>query len=240
MSSPSLVDATEVATEKHASRRGIIVRALLVWLASGIASAILLVTREAFVRSHRWLPSLVLVATLIASSLVLLLRDQISWNAAGICFPIYPTSWAFSLLAVLGIQVVGTIVLALLNAPDTFASSLSTPERIVWVCALIPLSEELFLRGWFQTAYLRASRPTSAVLASAAVFAAMHLFVSTSLSRTVPTVCAAFLSGVVYARVRQASGSIAPAVFMHAAFNASRWLIAKPVWLLVSRTLRPN
>jgi membrane protease YdiL (CAAX protease family) len=152
--------------------------------------------------------------------------------------PTQPISWLLNLAILLGVQIAGSVVLFAVNAPDSSVSSLSFGQRLLWICALAPIAEEFFLRGWFQTAYMRAparGKAISGMVASAAFFAWMHLFVSTSLVRMVVTVASAFLSGLVYAKVRQASRSLFPSILMHAAFNISGWLMARPLWILIAK-----
>jgi membrane protease YdiL (CAAX protease family) len=141
-----------------------------------------------------------------------------------------------------GLNIVASTVLFAAKAPDSMISSLSIGQKLLWLCIFAPLAEELFMRGWFQSTYLRVAGPagaTSAIVMSATLFAAMHVFVSTSWSRIIVTVVTAFLSELIYRRVRQASGSLLPAVVMHSVFNASGWLVAKPLWSLISRVHAP-
>jgi len=211
--------------------------AFLVWFTAAFSAAIFAFLNKDF-DGHSWGTLLVLNSMLALGSGLLLVRDRITWKAAGICFPKRSISWPLSVAALVVVQLLGSSILFLLNAPDSFVSSLSIGQRLLWVCAVAPVTEEAFARGWFQGAYFRAvgsGRANSTLLASAAVFAGMHVLVSTSLLRTSVTVIAAFLSGIIYARVRQASGSLIPAVLMHSGFNLSGWIMAKPLWLLLSR-----
>ena len=223
---------------RKSSRIVVVGWACLLWFTSVFAYGLVSELDKAFVRNHAWGELLVVDGTWVLGSFLLLARGRISWQAAGVCLPVQPVSWLFNIAALVGVQLIGSTILFALKAPDSFVSSLSLGQRLLWTCALVPASEELFMRGWFQTAYTRAIGPAkaaSAVLVSAAFFAGMHLFASTSPLRTAVTVFAAFLSGFVYARVRQASGSLLPAIVMHSAFNASGWLMATPLWLLVSK-----
>jgi membrane protease YdiL (CAAX protease family) len=231
-------DVSSSSLTRKSSRIAIVGWASLLWLTSVFAYGVLIILDKAFVHNHAWGELLVVNGTWVLGSFLLLARDQISWQAAGVCLPAQPISWPLNIAVLVGVQLVGSTILFALKAPDSFVSSLSPGQRLLWICALVPASEELFMRGWFQTAYARTIGPakaTSAVLVSAAFFAGMHLFASPSPMRTAVTVFAAFLSGLVYAQVRQASGSLLPAVVMHSAFNVSGWLMARPLWLLVSK-----
>lgn len=231
-------DASSFSAARKSNRVAIVGWASLLWLTSVLAYGVLTILDKPLVHNHAWAELLVVDGTWVLGSFLLLARDQISWQAAGLCLPAQPISWPLNIAILVGVQLVGSTILFALKAPDSFVSSLSLGQRLLWICALVPASEEFFMRGWFQTAYTRAIGPakaSSAVIVSAAFFAGMHLFASTSPLRTAVTVFAAFLSGFVYARVRQESGSLLPAIVMHSAFNASGWLMAMPLWHLVSK-----
>ena len=224
--------------DRKRSRRAVVGSAFLVWLTTVLATVILFLRGRSFLESHAWASLLIVDFTWVFGSFLLLARDKITLQEAGISVPRQSISWLLNLAILLGVQLTGSAVLFAINAPDSFVSSFSFGQRLLWICGLAPISEEFFLRGWFQTAYMRApaqGKAISGIVASAAFFAWMHLFVSTSPVRMVVTVAAAFLSGLVYARVRQASGSLLPSILMHAAFNVSGWLMARPLWILIAK-----
>jgi membrane protease YdiL (CAAX protease family) len=239
MSEPGAFSVAADSSARHSNQgvRRIVIWSFLVWFTSVFSAAIFAFLHKDF--NGRSLGTLLVLDTMLAmGSGLLLRRNRISWKAAGICLPEGSISWAFNLSALVVVQLLGSSILFLLKAPDSYPSSLSIGQRLLWMCAAAPVTEEIFSRGWFQTAYFRAvgtGRTNSTVLASAAVFAGMHVFVSASLLRTSVTVIAAFLSGIVFARVRQASGSLVPAVLLHSCFNLSGWIAAKPLGLLLSR-----
>jgi membrane protease YdiL (CAAX protease family) len=213
--------------------------ACLFWLAVIVAYAVLIVLDKPFVDKNAWTEPLVIDGAFLLGSALLLARDQISWKAAGVCLPLRPISWPLNIAFVIGVQLVSTAVLFFLKGPDTFLSSFTLVEKFLWLCVSAPISEEVFVRGWFQTAYTRATgtaKGTSPVIVSAVFFAGMHLLSSASLLRNVLTVFGAFLSGLVFAKVRRASGSLMPAIVMHSACNASGFLMAGPLWHLISKT----
>jgi membrane protease YdiL (CAAX protease family) len=210
--------------------------ALFVWFVADLATSLLALLAKDFVESHQWTELLVFDSTLVIASILLLHRDNMPRKVAGICSSAHPFPWFWNVTFLIGLNTVASVLLLAAKAPNTMLSSLSTGQNLVWVCVFAPLSEELFTRGWFQSSYLRAggvAGPTSAILASATLFAAMHLFVSTSLLRNAVTVVAAFLSGLIYGRVRQASNSLFPVVIMHSVFNAWGWFIVQPIWFYV-------
>jgi len=138
------------------------------------ASRLRVADYQMLVELVHWGELLVVDGTWVLGSFLLLARGRISWQAAGVCLPVQPVSWLFNIAALVGVQLIGSTILFALKAPDSFVSSLSLGQRLLWTCALVPASEELFMRGWFQTAYTRAIGPAkaaSAVLVSAAFFA---------------------------------------------------------------------
>ena len=185
---------------------------------------------------HQWTKLLVFDSTLVIASILLVHRDNMPRKVAGICSSARPFPWFWNVTFLIGLNTVASILILAAKVPGTMLSSLSTGQTLLWVCVFAPLAEELFTRGWFQSSYLRAvgvAGPTSAILASATLFAAMHLFVSASLLRNAVTVVAAFLSALIYGRVREASSSLFPAVIMHSVFNAWGWLIVQPIWFFI-------
>ena len=223
------------------TRFAIVGFALLLWLIPSIAYAVIFTLHGPFLRANPWMEFLIVDSTLLSGSALFLAWSRIPWLAAGVSWPQRSISWVPKIGALLAIQLIGSILLFAWNAPDTASSSLSLGERFLLIWVFVPISEEVFCRGWFQTAYLRAigsGRGKSAVFASAAFFALMHVFVSTSPLRIAVTVIAAFLSGLIYARARQESASLLPGILMHSAFNFSGWLLAKPLWFLVSKLQR--
>lgn len=93
-----------------------------------------------------------------------------------------------------------------------------SPFFIITVLAIItPMLEELFFRGYLQGALLRAQPPAAAILTSAALFGAFHLFTSFGIAveRFVPTT----LMGIALGWVRYRAGSIWPGVLLHGAHN---------------------
>ena len=218
------------STRTH-TRGAIVGWALLVWFVADLPTDLIALLSKRFV----WTEYLIFDSILVAASLLLLRRDSTLPKDAGICLPYRSIKWAPNLVALVGLNTAASMILFAAHAPGTILNSLPLWKHLIVACFTAPIAEELFMRGWFQTAFLQATnmtRPVSAILASATLFAAMHSLVSLSLVRNLLTVIAAFLGGLVLGRVRQQSGSVIPAMFMHSIFNASGWLVAKPIWHL--------
>lgn len=93
-----------------------------------------------------------------------------------------------------------------------------SPFFIFAVLAILtPLLEELFFRGYLEGSFLRTQPAATAILTSAALFGAFHLFTSFGIAveRFVPTT----LTGIALGWVRYCTGSVWPGVLLHGAHN---------------------
>ena len=79
------------------------------------------------------------------------------------------------------------------------------------------ICEELFFRGFLMSAFRQATSPVVAIVATAVIFGAFHVFVSDSLffERFVPSALLGVLLGVLYFR----TGSLIPGMIMHVVHN---------------------
>ena len=223
---------------RYHTRFAIAAWALITWMTANIAAILVGIIAKSSGAFHPWSEMFAFESTLAIGSVVLLRRDGITARVAGIGPGVHSFPWFRNLALLVGLNTTVNIFIFAVNAPDTTLSTLSAWQRVLWACIIAPCSEELFARGWFQTSYQNAlgiSRSHSAVLASATLFAVMHVSNSDSSLRTMATVAAAFLSGLIFARVRQVCGSLLPGVILHSVFNASGWLIAKPLWFFISK-----
>ncbi len=125
-----------------------------------------------------------------------------------------------------------------------------SPVFIVLAMAVLPaIAEELFFRGFLLQALLgEERRPGRAIVASAALFAIFHLFVSNSVA--VERLLPSFLMGLVLGTLAYRAGSVLPGILLHLLHNGcivllgyyepqlteAGWLVAEqqhyPVWLL--------
>lgn len=152
-------------------------------------------------------------------------------------------SWHFRPTILLwGLPTACLSVLALAAGPGDapaapFAGSRLQLVLLVWVLASV--SEEVLTRGLLQSLVAMNLPPSSKssiwnlpVVISALFFGAMHLVLIESMGpmAVVPIVLATFL-GFVAARYRQSSGSLIPAVIVHALFNAGGML---PGWIYLT------
>jgi membrane protease YdiL (CAAX protease family) len=140
-----------------------------------------------------------------------------------------PTA-AFSVLAALA-QTEGR--------PPSAVGDLGRLQTVIFVWIYAGISEEVLTRGLLQT--LLAGMPDTdaekrgfsmPVVLSALFFGAMHLVLIRRMgpAAVAPIVMATFL-GFVAARYRQSTGSLIPAVIVHALFNVGGML---PMWIIAS------
>jgi membrane protease YdiL (CAAX protease family) len=92
----------------------------------------------------------------------------------------------------------------------------------IWIWSSVV--EEIFVRGWLQTAIARqGASPRAQVLLSGAFFGALHLSllrIGIDPASVATIVIATFLLGLVCATLRQRTGSLIAPILAHVAFNA--------------------
>jgi membrane protease YdiL (CAAX protease family) len=138
--------------------------------------------------------------------------------------------------------------MAVLSLASTLASpggrgtggpfELTKPQIIVFVWIYASISEELLTRGLLQTLLSGNSRVGAGaprklsmpVIVSALFFGAMHLgLVKLMGPAAVPVILLAVFLGLVAARYRERTGSLLPAIIVHALFNIGGTL---PLWVI--------
>jgi membrane protease YdiL (CAAX protease family) len=121
--------------------------------------------------------------------------------------------------------------------PSGPAASFSALQIVLFVWIYATVAEETLTRGLLQTLVARKREsPTrhrwlgEPVIVSGVFFGAMHLVLIRSMgaAAVVPIVLATFL-GIVAARYRQSTGSLLPAILVHALFNIGGTL---PLWIV--------
>jgi membrane protease YdiL (CAAX protease family) len=113
---------------------------------------------------------------------------------------------------------------------------LTKSQIVVFVWIYASISEELLTRGLLQTLLggnARAGAPrklSMPVIVSALFFGAMHLVLVKSMGlAAVPVILLAVFLGLVAARYRERTGSLLPAIIVHALFNIGGTL---PIWVI--------
>lgn len=173
--------------------------------------------------AHPWIGQAVIKGLLIAISLVLmkLTRRPFAdfgfrratakskrWIAAG-----------FALGALATILMLSSGLKGLAGALKGY----TLPMLMFWVWIVSSVSEEIFVRGWFQSTLAhRGVSQRAAVITSGALFGAMHLsLLMTDVERAsvAMIVTFTFLLGLVCAYVRATRDSLMPAILAHVGFN---------------------
>jgi membrane protease YdiL (CAAX protease family) len=115
---------------------------------------------------------------------------------------------------------------------------LTKPQLVVFVWIYASVAEEILTRGLLQTLLEGDARIGAAVtrrlsmpvVVSGLFFGAMHVVLFKSMGpAAVPVILVAVFLGVVAARYRERTGSLLPAVIVHALFNIGGML---PVWVI--------
>lgn len=143
------------------------------------------------------------------------------WAAAGFKRAIN-TRWRQVIPLGLAMGAVTTLIIRLSHSQGlaSMLKDYSFPAIVLIIWLGSSISEEIFARGWFQSAV--ASRTKHAALLSAFLFATLHLgLIMKGIEPFVVAVLfiATFLLGWAAGRFREKSGSLLPAIAVHIAFN---------------------
>ena len=115
---------------------------------------------------------------------------------------------------------------------------LTKPQMVVFIWIYASISEETLTRGLLQTllsgnAKVGAAAPrrlSMPVLVSGLFFGSMHIVLVKSMgAAAVPVILLAVFLGLVAARYRERTGSLLPAIIVHALFNIGGML---PLWVI--------
>jgi membrane protease YdiL (CAAX protease family) len=213
--------------------------AVLVFVAAAISPNVLTqLGADSLFGGARWVPYFFVKTNLIIASLFLIVFTGQNFDRSGFRRPVAEVPWGRLLFIGLGLGAVATILI------------LSTPARgmpwlirdlgfvgvVVWIWLYSSLSEEIFARGWFQSALspwgetvirVFGREVEVPVLASALLFGAMHLtlpFQGADAWTTAIIVLFTTSLGWVVADIRHRSGSLTPAVLVHVCFNVGGFL----------------
>ncbi len=243
MNSPVSITDTDFHHSPVAGRslRGLLLQVLLIYFVSAFIALIVRVLRMDF--SDSWASTLALQGTMVVAAAISMRLDSMSPVEAGLRRPL---SGLVRVLNVLGVATVALtfsfVWLAGRFRPLHHYAPRPLVSDLFWICAFVPVAEEVFIRGWFQTALYRAlgeSKRTQVILLSASTFALLHLFWilrGAPVSSTCLLVLGTFGAGWFFARSRDQSGSVIPPIFLHSMYNlvtvllgaGVRWIMANP------------
>ena len=125
---------------------------------------------------------------------------------------------------------------ALILAPTegmTWIRDLGVGGIVLWIWLHSTVTEEVFVRGWFQSA-IPGPRAT---LWSAALFGSMHLLILRQGADWITVgiiVPATTLLGLLCAQDRERSGSLGPPIITHCAFNVGGFLAGVAITIAVA------
>ncbi len=111
-------------------------------------------------------------------------------------------------------------------------------QMVVFIWVYASISEELLTRGLLQTLLSGSSRSSAPatrglsmpVLVSGLFFGSMHLVLVKSMgAAAVPVILMVVFLGLIAARYRERTGSLLPAIIVHALFNIGGML---PLWVI--------
>jgi membrane protease YdiL (CAAX protease family) len=153
-----------------------------------------------------------------------------TWSDYGFRAPVRKTSWwrVIGVGGLLGALATAAILLTPAHGM-TFLRSFGFLGFVLSIWLYSSVTEEIFVRGWFQTVADRGQRLSLAgrsvggsVLASALLFGALHLSLlwkGSDALTVVIIVAATTLLGLAAARFREQYQSVVPSVVTHIAFN---------------------
>lgn len=176
-------------------------------------------------------PVIILVSAALALGFMLALRrrGQLTLADFGLSWP----KWRDLVVAIVIAVPVATVVNALLShaheSGPLAGLSLAPALALLYFGLGAPLQEELIFRGLLQTTATRAlAVPGSATARTgiAAVAIAATLFALVHLAVGPWTAAAALVLGLLAGELRRRSGSLIPAIVIHAIFNLSGLLLA--------------
>lgn len=194
-----------------------------------VATWIRILTTDYFRPYPAWVSQVVFQITLVGLGFLAFAKSRLSWDACG--FRKVPVlKFVVIYLLAMGLGVLTSMIMVLTPAKGlNMLAQYSLVTYVVFIWFFSSVAEEIFVRGWMQSAI----RPSvqgkccglasdGAVLSSALLFGAMHLAIllrGVDGLTAVILIPATFLLGFLCAFVRQKSGSLFPAIIAHVLFN---------------------
>jgi membrane protease YdiL (CAAX protease family) len=208
----------------------------LAWLVFAVTSAApvaLAGTRlGALLDAHPTLPHFITKTLLVVFVVLGVAFDRgRSWSDYGFRAPVRRTAWwrVIGVGGLLGALAAAAILLTPAQGMTRFLGSFGFLGLVLSIWLYSSVTEEVFVRGWFQTVADRGQRVSFAgrsvggsVLASALLFGSLHLSLLSMGSdalTVVIIVTATTLLGLAAARFREQYQSVVPSVVTHISFN---------------------
>ncbi|HET7434745.1 MAG TPA: CPBP family intramembrane glutamic endopeptidase [Thermoanaerobaculia bacterium] len=173
--------------------------------------------------AHPWLSQAVVKGLLVALSVGLMRLSRRPFADFGFRRPTAKSKRWIALGFLLGAIATVTMLSLGLQGLQSVLKGYTFPMIIFWVWIVSSVSEEIFVRGWFQSALAhRGVDMRTAIIASGLLFGSMHLSL---LVAGIPPPSVAILVtftatlGLLCAYLRATRDSLLPAIYAHIAFN---------------------
>lgn len=165
-----------------------------------------------------WTEHAAVKTTLVVLAAAAMMLSSGSWSEWGFRRAVAP-EWRRSILRGAGLGAATTALLILSPARGmTWIADLGLPGIAAWIWLHSSVTEEIFVRGWFQ----RFVDSDHRAALSAALFGSMHLMIlkhRPDLWTVAIIVAATTALGFLTARDRERTGSLGPPIATHIAFN---------------------
>ena len=175
----------------------------------------------AAVEAHPWLEQFALKTALAGLSLVAMRLFTGGLRPSGFQRPTKKVRWLPVWAPALGMGALATVLVlgAGKHGLNSIFASYGFAGIVFWVWFYSSVTEEIFVRGWFQTYVAQGAGPE--VAASALLFGAMHIGLIRKVDPWSVTVivCCAILLGWIAAKLRREYASLLPAIVAHMSFN---------------------
>jgi membrane protease YdiL (CAAX protease family) len=201
--------------------------AVALFVAAVLAPRLLGLTPFAAVMAtYTWIPHFVVKTSLVGLGLAMMLVSGGTLSDWGFRKPFTIDPGSIALGALLGALATISILLTPAKGLPWLVRDLGLTGIVIWIWFYSSVTEEIFVRGWFQGALARDTPLTrrARVVWSGVFFGGMHLTLLLTGAdwMTVAILLAATtLLGLVTARSRERSGSLLPPILAHIAFNVA-------------------
>jgi len=236
VSAPPIFDPELKISAKSRSIPGLLLQTFLIYAIGAFLAFIVRSFRQD--SGDSWASTLALQGFMVLAAWISINRDSIPSSETGLKLPGFRHVPMGSVLGVIFLNMALNVVLLSGRFPPMPYSYRSFPVNLFWIGAFVPVAEEFFVRGWFQTASYRVlgeTRKKQVIVLSAATFAVLHagwILRGAPISTTLMVVLGTFLCGLFFARSRQQSGSIFPPIFLHAIYNLAGILFSAVIsWI---------
>jgi membrane protease YdiL (CAAX protease family) len=182
---------------------------------------------------------LAIEASFLVSSAVLLKRHSLSLREIGFRRTVRPLLLVKNGLLLFVVALIAIWSGIQFHIPGSPQNDDQTILRDIMWFTLVPVSEEMLIRGWFQTALSRRNpgKKKQIILFSALAFAALHGFYllrGAELRLVIWLVILSFPLGLVAASLREKCQSLIPPILAHAFYNFYGILLSRLIAYIIA------